>query len=393
LKRPPSSRLLKRIFRLNPRYRLLRLSSASGDLRELAHRLSADPELYGLLLPEAGGGLATKAVNRDVWDLLAALRTPAPALTVARSSADYRRFLTKQLIDGVLEVSGERGFVSGIEGLRLLMPVRKNEFSGHPLQRLSRRAVEIAYLSGENGLNPLACRLYFHNRLPVTREWVDRFPDESAILKFLKLRADGTWPGMPSAVRPVAIHSREADPAKRYWRCWDISGAPRLKPGMQTVFKVYLCARPESADILLHHALRSLPGSGASRLKIPRTAQGLLRPDKFVAYFSKRRDAEAYGRRVATDARGVSAQATPFTAPLDDNGIASMGADPPAFVEAMPWQERSSWRFWVSQRLSRAILNVRRSKSSDPVNDVLAAVRSSGVDPDVWLPEGWDFSE
>lgn len=392
--RPPNSPLCKRVFRLNPRYRLVRLNTASGDLRDLAQRLSADPELYGLLLPDSGGGLATKAVNRDVWRLLAAMRTPASALTAARSSADYRRFLIKQLVDGVLEVAGERGFVSGVEGLRLLVPARKNEFVGHPLQLLSRRAIEIGYQSGVNALSPLACRLYFHNRIPVTREWLGRFPDESAMLKFLKLRLDGTWPGMPSSVRPAAVHSgKEPDSAKRYWRCWDISGSPRLKPGTQTVFKVYLCVRPEAADILLHHALRSLPGSGASRLKIPRTAQGLLRPDKFVVYFASRRDAEAFGRRVAADARLVPPQPTPFTAPLDDIGIASMGADPPSFMEAMPGQERSSWRFWVSQRLARAILNVRRSPSADPVSDVLAAVKSSGVDPEAWLPKGWDFSE
>lgn len=394
MKRAAREGLLTRVLRLNPRYRLVRLSTASGELLEIARRLSADPDLFGLLLPEAGVGLATKAVNKDVWTLLSGLRSPSSPRALGGSSPAYRRFLTKQLVDGVVEMSVEGGFLSGVEALRRLSPEREVAFSGHPLQRLSRRAVEIAYASGEDSLSPLACRLYFHNRLPASRQWLERFPDEAALLKFLKLGSDGRWPGMPSSIRPVpAGTGKSTNPARAYWRCWDIPGSPRVEPGEGTIFKVYLCARPEGADVLLHHALRRLPKSGASRLKIPRTVHGLLRPDKFVAYFSRRADAEAYGRAVASVARSAPPQPTPFTHPLDKIGIASMGADPPAFVESSPWLERTSWRFWISQRLARAIINARRGNPSDPVEDVLAAARSSGIDPETWLPNGWDICE
>lgn len=392
-----AAELLDRTVRLNPQYQMIRLRSARGPVREIARRLSADRDLYGLLLSDAAEQLPAKAIGRDVWDLLSALQSPRSArIDGVDTSPEYAQFLKKQIIDGVIEVATDSGFKSGInavDGLGKLLAVSQpvNE-----IQRLSWRAIELAYRSAIGEVNQLACRLYFYNRLPVSRHWLTRFPNESHILRFLQLERDGSWPGMPAAIRAGTPKPSSKDRIlfHRYWRSWIVRASRRIKPAKSQVFKVYLSPVPDGMAKVLHIALDLLPGSGAFHMKAPRTVQGILRPDKIIAYFTDRRDAEAFGRQVLEKSPSVEAQGVPFTSAIDAGALASWGVEPPASAQAFAWQERNSWRFWVALRIARAILNVRKAQAKDPVHSILSAVEVSGIDTRRWLPtsQHWDFS-
>lgn len=385
--------LVARKFRLSARYRLVRFSAAPPALRSLVDRISTDKELYGLLVPADSERLPVKAVNWEVWRLLQAFRRPATGRSrAAGAPAELRQFLAKQVADGVLEVSAGRRFISGVAALRELSAGARRRSDLNAIQTLSRRAIELAWLSESRDPASLAMALYFNNRLPVSPSWKLRFPDWARILTSLGLCADGSRYGLHPSIVPLP--QRQGQASDQYWARWDVRGGPSLRRA-GNVYKLYLSPRPDGLRATLDALLERLPGSGAGRFKLGKTAAALLRPDKLVVYFGRRFDAEAMAAILAVDLASTPAQGVPFTCQIGDSGLVSIGIDPPKAVEPLLSKEGSSWRSWLAFRLARAIVNVREAGSEDPVEDALAAARAAGIDTERWLPvsDHWDFEK
>ena len=123
-----------------------------------------------------------------------------------------------------------------------------------------------------------------------------------------------------------------------------------------------------------------------SQFKVGRTAFGLLRPDKFVAYFASLEQVREVAELIRASASGISAQGVPFTAAIDSEGLVSWGMDPPKFEQVMAWQEYQSWRQWVTERIAVYTLAAKESGADDVVDFALRRIRLDGVDSATWSP-------
>lgn len=183
--------------------------------------------------------------------------------------------------------------------------------------------------------------LYRYNTAPAGLLWRRELGTPAQVREFL-LGSDR------SASRDYTSNADEDEPSQGWWY-WHRNG--RRSPGADRLLhKLYVSPTCEltglafraSVDVLFSHEVLSF--------KVGCSAHGLLRPDKFVVYFSdldRLYDvADALGRRL----HGVSAQGVPFTIPLGSGGLLSRGIDPPKPASTgRPW----SWRALVTARIAK----------------------------------------
>jgi hypothetical protein len=133
---------------------------------------------------------------------------------------------------------------------------------------------------------------------------------------------------------------------------------------------------------------------GAVALKVGNDAPSLLRPDKIVLYFADLDSVSAGAARLAHELAGCPVHGVPFTAELaGSDGLLSFGIDPPRPEHAIAWQERESWRLWLTNRLAVALLAARRDGGTlEPWQYALARLELEGIDPSTWAPPAdlWD---
>ena len=144
--------------------------------------------------------------------------------------------------------------------------------------------------------------------------------------------------------------------------------------------KLYVSPRPDAlvdffpriADVFVQSNVRSF--------KVGRGIEGLLRPDKIIAYFEDRAHMHDVAGALGRSLCGCPAQGVPFTAEVGGNGLLSSGVDPP------PGDAAASWRSWVTERLAASLTGLRGTRPVDLVAAALADIRLAGVDPDLWQP-------
>jgi hypothetical protein len=112
--------------------------------------------------------------------------------------------------------------------------------------------------------------------------------------------------------------------------------------------------------------------------KVGRGIEGLLRPDKIVAYFADRKHMEEVSKALARLLRDCPVQGVPFTAEVGGDGLLSTGVDPVARNVAV------SWRSWITDELALALAKARAAGAADRVIAALEHMRESGVDPCSW---------
>ena len=155
-----------------------------------------------------------------------------------------------------------------------------------------------------------------------------------------------------------------------------MASAAQLSP----ICKLYISPRPEAlayafpliADELVRIEVRSF--------KVGRGIEGLLRPDKIVAYFDERAHMLAAAAVLERALVQCPVQGVPFTADVGGNGLLSSGVDPP------PGSVALSWRAWITKRLA-ASLAARVGEPADVrLAGTLADLRFARIDPDTWQP-------
>ena len=383
-----------RTFRANPRLELVPFERLSDAERGWLAPCEADPGFYGVLRPrippsDAGGaGLGIKSVDRDTALLFLTLREPGPLPAYLRRSlgAEAGRVAARLVADGVLEVVDGAGFVAGAAALPLLAAEPEEAALG----RGRTAALSLAALrygadlvaAGGEGPTPIALseRLYGYNRLPLTPDWKRRLDGPGGAPALLGLDAGG-------GARAALDRGWREAPTTRSWHAWQARAA---SPGAGVAYKLYVSALPAALPEAVPEILAGLAAARSPLFKVGAGAAGLLRPDKMVAYFpdleALLRGAEELRGRLA----GVPAQGVPFTAGVDEDGLLSWGMDPPAAAQSPLWGGRESWRFWLTNRLARALLAARAAGSAaapaEPWRFALARLRLEGVDVASWTP-------
>ena len=143
--------------------------------------------------------------------------------------------------------------------------------------------------------------------------------------------------------------------------------------------KLYVSPRPEALADAFPLVVAEFARAGVRSFKVGRGSEGLLRPDKIVAYFDSGDDLHRVAGAVAGVLSRCPAQGVPFTADIFGDGLLSWGVDPPLGDAAL------SWRSWVTKKLAASLAARRAIAADDPVAATLDDIRMAGVDPKRWV--------
>ena len=383
-------------FRANPDYELTvfdRLpASRQNDLRDLTR----DPDFYGLLLPKDGVALSTKSVCRDTALLIATLKEPGPLPGfVRRMLGDgCNRNIAELVLDGVLQIERAGAFVCGSAAYELIYGERTASEPQGKVARLTRAALYYGQdLDIEDSVK-LSARLYFYNRLPLTPSWQRQFPDSEAVMRYLGIEN----PELRRAISSRWTELPASSPETEGWLRWSAQSIRTSGPanGERKGFKLYLSPQPHYLRDAFKVFLECLADSTAHHFKVGSDGASLLRPDKIVAYFPDFNSVQETAQRMAEHLAGMPSQGVPFTAQIGTDGLLSWGLDPPEERGMLSWQERPSWRLWITNRLATALVAAKygqRDAGIEPWQFAVERLRLEHIDTDTWTPDeafgGW----
>ena len=152
-------------------------------------------------------------------------------------------------------------------------------------------------------------------------------------------------------------------------------------------FKLYVSPTLDSLPQAFWVMVDTFARVRCSQFKVGRTAFGLVRPDKLVAYFHNLDQLREAAELIRASAAGLAAQGVPFTAAIDPAGLVSWGMDPPRFDQVLAWQEHQSWRQWVAERIAVYTLAAKESDAEDIPGFALHRVSLDGIDTTTWSPD------
>ncbi|HYN21108.1 MAG TPA: hypothetical protein VE078_09125 [Thermoanaerobaculia bacterium] len=376
--------VLERGFRANPAFELVLFDRLAPAEREALGELRKDADFYGILRPRHAGDTASvlglKSVDRETALLFLTLRDagPLPSYMRAILGEGTRRTVARLVADGILEVEGEGGFLSGSAALALFGE-RESRADGGRLAELSLAALRYAQDLAVDDPLILSFRLYGYNRRPLTPSWKRRLPGGDSVLSWLGIAPRGRW-------RPLLDRGWErVGGSAEWWLSWRSRGDDDM-PGGGATWKLYVSPMPEALPESFGAILEALTAARAAQFKVGADARGILRADKIVAYFPSFDRLASAADALAGRLSGMTAQGVPFTSEIGGDGLLSWGVDPPREESAFGGE---SWRLWLTHRLARAIVSARSATSSgasEPWRFALDRVRLEGVDTDTWTP-------
>ncbi len=355
-------------LRAAARFELHLLSELPDDERARFGAAATDTRAFALARDRAG--LAnTHVLDRDAARLLDSLARPG---RLAAAGGDpVRAAVVRLLLDGLLEAERGGAFETGPALHGWLLPDLPPPPARNALSALALAALATTAAAGDRDASAAARRLYRHHTLPATPRWRRRLPDEGAVLRFLH-------PPSPPTDATGA------------WLVWRGPSRRAPDPGGATP-KLYLSPSPERLPVALAAAL-SLEGRAAPlEVKAGRRLEGLLRPDKLVAYFATAEGMHVAAERLQAGIGGLPAQGVPFTASAGTgDGLLSWGMDAAPGAGLAGVARRESWRSWVTARLGAALVNgLAGVPGVDPVRFALDRLRLDGVDISAWTPPSW----
>jgi hypothetical protein len=348
-------------FRTSPSIELKRLGELPAEERAPFVELEKDPEFYGILFARPPLSMTVKAVPRAIAEILQSLRTPM----------EHDGDLTDLVLDGIVEIESEDGFVSGADA-----PFDWADPQSDPL---SRAALLYAQDLETRDVAALSSALYHFHRIPRTPFWTSRFADRETILHYLG--ADS------GALRTLLEREWIASDPKPSWIYWR-SRSRSAQAASDITYKLYISPRPERIRDVFASAVRVLAAFPGTPFKIGNGA-GMLRPDKFVAYFPTREVLDEAAAALQQELGGCEPHGVPFTAAIDDAGLLSWGMDPPQSDRVLQWMEAESWRYWVVHRLAAAISiakGARTARAIEPWRFACERARRHGIDVATWTP-------
>lgn len=161
---------------------------------------------------------------------------------------------------------------------------------------------------------------------------------------------------------------------------------PSPSADAQAAYKLYVSPRPEALVMAFPVIATLFASMDVRAFKVGRGIEGLIRPDKIVAYFDTRPHLDAVTAALGMALAGCPVQGVPFTAEAGADGLLSWGTDPPPGGDAL------SWRSWVTKRLAAALVAARPARGEAAVAAALRVVAQAGVDPVGWTVDRNAFS-
>jgi hypothetical protein len=382
----PLRNILVANFCANRDYRLVLFDRLPSDQQEILRDLTKDPEFYGVLVPPQGSSRKTKSACQSTALLLFTLMEPGPIPAYVQNTLGARanQSIAELVLDEVLMMEHDESFVCGSEAYDLLYSEPHLEETPALLSDLTRGALEYAQLLELDDSNMLSARLYTYNRVPLSPRWKRLLPDRESVARWLGVDSKG-------ALRPMLEERWERvhlSAQSEGWFQWS-SPAKRVMNGDAEVgYKLYVSPAPDATQEAFKAVVECLAHSDAYHFKVGDDAYGLLRPDKIVIYFRTFASLQQTGQEIAARLSDCPSQGVPFTAALDYSKLLSWGIDPPRQDGVLAWQERESWRLWITNRIAIAMIAARESQNGRlaPWRFALERLRLDAIDTDTWTP-------
>jgi hypothetical protein len=241
---------------------------------------------------------------------------------------------------------------------------------------MSRAALEMAARDQPSEPAPLARWLYRYGSLPRTAAHERDFGPDDEPLGVLGLAVGG-------AVRRRLEETYEASTLPG-WYSFARAGQPTQ---WIAACKLYVSPLPEALPNAFAHIVDAFITADVRSFKVGRGIEGLLRPDKLIAYFDDPNHMADTAHALQRRLRGCPAQGVPFTAELGGDGLMSSGDDPPLGGAT------ASWRAWITARLAHSLVAKRCRAPADTVAVVLGDLRAAGIDTARWRPEPGTFTQ
>ncbi|MCE7064067.1 hypothetical protein [Dyadobacter sp. CY326] len=376
--------LLHSTFRSNPAFELIEQGNLNQQELHALADLSKDPEFFGVFRrKDAATADSAKLAYKEVALLFYFLQNAGPLPHYFKSEYDDETNLTlaRLVIEGIFEIEIENCFYSGFAAQDFIYESTEQVWDRrHPLSRMSSAAIQYAIQLNEADTISLTSKLYGYNTTPLfgtPANELDTFKEVEAFLKIGK---------NDPLTRELLKNWNKHEPDQKFrWISWSRKQNKSHNARLSSTYKIYISPVLEELPDVFDRAVRALTESNAFHFKIGMNREGLLRPDKFVAYFTEFDHLSAAADRLHAVLKDHSAQGVPFTAPLDASGMLSWGMDS-ATDENLQHVERKSWRAKVTEKLAASISLAKTEKLSreERVDFVLKKMVLEGVNPLTW---------
>jgi hypothetical protein len=382
----PLRNILAETFCANSEYQLVLFDRLSPAQQDILRDLTKDPEFYGVLTPTTDSQRKTKSACQSTALLLLTLMEPGtiPAYVERTLGAKANQSIAELVLDEVLMIEHNGSFVCGSEAYDLLYWEPHIEESAPAISNLTQDALEYAQTLDLTDSNMLSARLYAYNRVPLSARWKRLFPDRDSVERWLGIEPGGelwTWLRDRWERLPVADENEG-------WFQWTSAVKKPFPRDTKTGYKLYVSPTPEATRDAFRVVVESLVESEARHFKVGDDAYGILRPDKIVIYFRSFEALQETGQLISAGLPDCPAQGVPFTASLEGSSLLSWGVDPPRQTGVPVWQQRESWRLWITNRISSAMVAARQSPNGrlSPSRFALERLRLDDIDTDTWTP-------
>jgi len=362
-------------LRANPAYKAVTWNRLASDARQT---LEVEADSYGVLMPHDEGDLPVIAIDRDTALLFLSLQEPgvAPDFVFAMAEGDSDRILRRLVFDSILQLEEAGTFISGADACARLGIAGGGASGG--LAQLSIDALNYGAALNDADAATIAHKLYGYNRRPTTPAMRRRLPDKAACQSFLGL---GSEHGTARAI--ASLWSRGADDSP--WLVFTRRQQQRQR--VEQSCKLYIGLAFEELPSCLPVVAEVLAAGGATQFKIGTDLDGLVRPDKLVAYFPSKETLSAAAQALLPAVSNRTVHAVPFSAEIAEAGALSWGMDP-----ASAWfGDRTSWRQWICEKLAAALVAARSRTAAAgvaPWEFALERLRLEGVNIATFMPTG-----
>ena len=387
----PSEDCLKRTFRSNPNYTVVICDRLSNSIKESLGKLVEESDCFGILQPSDSSTLSIKTICRETALLFYILKVPGqlPNYLLSEPSINPERLISQLILDDILEGEIEGNFTSGLQAYQLLFSksgaLTTSEKPEYNTEGISYEALVYGQEFINEDISKLGRRLYFYNRRPSTKKWLKQLKSSNDVNSFL-----GLLPEQPNHKLVHRYWYESTQNSNKYWvfrrsKKDDFFEENSSLDG----YKLYFNPTCEYLYQTLSELTEILFHCRAYAFKYGGNAYGMLRPDKFVAYFQTKDDLFLALEKLQKRFYGVPAQELPFTATVDPTGLLSWGIDPPNSSRTSLLWHSCSWRSWVTERLSAALIKWHHQPDPkvEPWQFALAHVSLDGINITTWIPE------
>jgi hypothetical protein len=370
-----------------PSYRLIEWNQLGLAQIEMLSGLYDETEVYGIFQPvDKLSNLTLKVAYKEVALLYFHLEhvNILPRYLYLSGEQKINSTIVQLVLDSIVEIEYNGNFVSGSAAIKAIFGETLFETSLVPdhLSQLSMEAIQYGLLLRNLDMRSLSYRLYTFNTTPWDEFAKSKFNADSSVKEFLFCYADNEINNLLNQYWEPDDLSEE-----KYWLSWKKMAAGKNYCIAQDkpTFKLYISPGIHDLPKLFYQLIHVLSASQTLSFKIGNTVQGLLRPDKMVAYFESKKALMETAALLKKELTGYTPQGVAFTAQIDETGILSWGVDPPV-TDILSTIEAGSWRLKVTDQLALAIVQAQADQLSfgESVQFIQAKLLSVGINTEDW---------